>query len=71
MFTRVRDGTNPKNALVQMNDAAKIQVPQHIYRRHFLFFRISRYAFLEIKPGRLGEVDRYGSTLSRIYSAYR
>ena len=33
------------------NDDAKVPVAQyHIYRRHFVFFRMSRHAFLEIKP---------------------
>jgi hypothetical protein len=37
--------------LVRANDDAKVPVAQyHIYRRHFFFFRMSRHAFLEIKP---------------------
>jgi hypothetical protein len=36
---------------VRTNDDAKVPVAQyHIYRRHFVFFRMSRHAFLEIKP---------------------
>jgi hypothetical protein len=36
---------------VQENDDAKLPVAlYHIYRRHFFFFRMSRHAFLEIKP---------------------
>jgi len=37
--------------LVQANDDTKVPVAQyHIYRRYFVFFRMSRHAFLEIKP---------------------
>jgi hypothetical protein len=36
---------------VRANDDAKVPVARyHIYRRHFAFFRMSRHAFLEIKP---------------------
>jgi hypothetical protein len=36
---------------VRANDDAKVPVAQyHIYRRHFVFFRMSRHAFLEINP---------------------
>ncbi|KAI0271811.1 hypothetical protein BGY98DRAFT_922720 [Russula aff. rugulosa BPL654] len=37
--------------LVRANDDAKVPVAQyHIYRRHFVFCRMSRHAFFEIKP---------------------
>lgn len=37
--------------LVRANDDAKVPVARYrIYRRHFVFFRVSRHAFLEIKP---------------------
>ena len=37
--------------LIRTNDDAKAPVAQyHIYRRHFFVFRMSRHAFLEIKP---------------------
>ncbi|KAI0248357.1 hypothetical protein BJV78DRAFT_1107956, partial [Lactifluus subvellereus] len=37
--------------LIRANDDAKVPVAQyHIYRRHFLVFRMLRHAFLEIKP---------------------
>ncbi|KAF8506524.1 hypothetical protein F5888DRAFT_1790993 [Russula emetica] len=50
--------------LVRANDDANVSVAQyHIYRRHFIFFRMSRHAFLEIKPEvtakRPSEIDRY------------
>lgn len=36
---------------MQANDDAKVPVARYrIYRRHFVFFRVSRHAFLEIKP---------------------
>lgn len=36
---------------MRTDDDAKVPVAQyHIYRRHFVFFRMSRHAFLEIKP---------------------
>lgn len=36
---------------MRADDDAKVPVAQyHIYRRHFVFFRMSRHAFLEIKP---------------------
>jgi hypothetical protein len=36
---------------VRTNDDAKVPVAQyHIHRRHFVFFRMSQHAFLEIKP---------------------
>jgi hypothetical protein len=35
---------------VRADDEAKVPVAQyHIYRRHFIFFRMSRHAFLKIK----------------------
>ncbi|KAI0308357.1 hypothetical protein B0F90DRAFT_1682132 [Multifurca ochricompacta] len=37
--------------LVRANDDAKVPLIQyHSYRRHFFIFRMSRHAFLEIKP---------------------
>ena len=45
--TCIDDGTTQ---LVRANDDAKDPVAQyHVYRRHFVFFRMSRHAFLEIK----------------------
>jgi hypothetical protein len=36
---------------VRANDDPKVPVARYrIYRRHFVFFRMSRHAFLEIKP---------------------
>ena len=48
----IDDDTHPMNTqLVRANDDAKVLVAQyHTYRRHFVFFRMSRHAFLEIKP---------------------
>jgi len=44
------DGTHLEQ-LVRANDDAKVPVAQyHIYRRHFVFFCMSRHAFLETKP---------------------
>ncbi|KAI9455906.1 hypothetical protein BJY52DRAFT_1151366 [Lactarius psammicola] len=42
--------------LVKADDDAKVPLVQyHIYRRHFLAFRMSRHAFLEIKPEAMTE----------------
>ena len=36
---------------MRANDDAKVPVARYrIYRRHFIFFRMSRHALLEIKP---------------------
>ncbi len=60
---------------MKADDDAKVPLVQyHIYRRHFLAFRMSRHAFLEIKPEAMTEgLDKLigGCHFSHVYGIVR
>src|SRR6266576_4134509 len=57
--------------LVRADDDAKVPVAQyHIYRRHFVFFRMSQHAFLEIKPEVTAEGLEKLIGMSSLHHAY-